>query len=35
MRPEVLYLADVIEAIEAINEFVYGIDESDKFVFRF
>ena len=27
MRPETLYLADIIEAAEAIAEFVQGLDE--------
>ena len=29
MRPETLYLADIIEAAEAIAEFVQGLDELD------
>ena len=29
MRPETLYLADIIEAAEAIVEFVQGLDELD------
>ena len=29
MRPEMLYLADIIEAAEAIVEFVQGQDETD------
>jgi uncharacterized protein with HEPN domain len=29
MRPETLYLADIIEAAEAVAEFVKGFDESD------
>jgi len=29
MRPETLYLADIIEAAEAMAEFVQGLNESD------
>ncbi|MGB4873024.1 MAG: HepT-like ribonuclease domain-containing protein [Candidatus Promineifilaceae bacterium] len=29
MRPETLYLADILEAAEAMAEFVEGMDESD------
>jgi uncharacterized protein with HEPN domain len=29
MRPETLYLADIIEAAEPVAEFVQGFDESD------